>query len=287
MVLLSAGKKVQMVFPHGVSHTFQYLPGAQLVLKAFENPCECYIAVDCADLKRARGLPEGAAYDINIDHHVTNENFARINYVDADATATCAILSDLIPLLGMKINLDSATALLSGIITDSIGFRTSSTNTDALKHAIRLMDTGADLYTIYNRSLISRSYAAARYWGFALARMQKKDGVLWTSLTLEDRRNSGYKLDDDADLTNLLSSIEECRVSVLFVEQSTNKSKISWRSMPGVDVSVLAAEFGGGGHPAAAGAEIAGSLDEVQRKVLERTTSYVHTLGKGTVRGDH
>jgi len=285
--LQSAGKKVQMVFPYGVSHTFQYLPGAQLILKSFESPCDCYISVDCADLKRTRGLPEGAAYDINIDHHVTNENFARINYVDPDAVATCAILSELLPQLGITITRESATALLSGIITDSIGFRTSSTNTDALKHAIRLMDTGADLYTIYFKSLISRSYSAAKYWGLALARMQKKDGIVWTALTLEDRRISGYNLTDDADLTNLLSSIEESRISVLFVEHSTTKTKISWRSVPGVDVSVLAAEFGGGGHPAAAGAEMAGSLEEVQRKVLERTTSYLHALGKGTLRGDH
>jgi phosphoesterase RecJ-like protein len=287
LALISAGKKVQMVFPHGVSHTFQYLPGSQLVLKAFESRCDCYISVDCADLKRTRGLPEGIQFNINIDHHVTNENFARINYVDPDSVATCAILTELLPRLGISISLDSATALLSGIITDSIGFRTSSTNQDALKHAIRLMETGADLYEIYNKSLISRSYAAAKYWGFALARMQKRDGIVWTSLTLDDRKISGYKLDDDADLTNLLSSIEESRISVLFVEHSTTKTKISWRSVPGVNVSVLAAEFGGGGHPAAAGAEIAGNLEEVQQKVLERTTSYLHALGKGASRGDH
>jgi phosphoesterase RecJ-like protein len=142
------------------------------------------------------------------------------------------------------------------------------------------MKKGADLFSLYNKALISRPFNAAKYWGYALSRMEKQDGVVWTALTLEDRQNSGYKLDDDADLTNLLSSIEECKISVLFVEQSKSKTKISWRSIPGVDVSALAAEFNGGGHHAAAGAELIGSLEEIEKKVLDRTFTYLRSVEK-------
>ena len=233
-----------------------------------------------------KGLPADASFDIGIDHHITNEKFARINLVDPGAVATCAILADLIPQLGVEIDQDIASALLSGIISDSIGFRTSNTNIHALDLASKLMRAGADLYSLYNKALINRPFTAAKYWGFALARMQKKDGLVWTSLTLEDREKSGYKLNDDADLTNLLSSIEEGRISILFVEQSANKSKISWRSVPGVDVSVLASEFNGGGHPAAAGAELAGTLQEIEKKVVDRTAAYLHSLSKTESRGN-
>jgi phosphoesterase RecJ-like protein len=278
LALRTKGKAVQMVLPTGISRTFRHLPGANLIQRNFESPCELYVSLDCADLKRSRGLPEGAALDINIDHHITNERFARINYILPDAVATCAILADLLPQLGLAVDQEVASALLSGILSDSIGFRTSNTNTRALEISAKLMHSGADLYALYNKALVTRPYSAAKYWGYALARMQRKDGVVWTSLTLEDRHNSGYKLDDDADLTNVLSSIEEARISLLLVEQSTNKSKVSWRAVPGVDVSALASEFNGGGHPGAAGAEMTGSLSEIEKTVVERTLSYLHSL---------
>ncbi len=286
LALSAQGKAVQMVLPSGVSHTFRHLDGSDQVQKAFSAPCDFYISLDCADFKRSRGLPVDAHYDLNIDHHVTNERFASINLVVPDAVATCAILTEIIPQLGLTISLEVASALLTGIVSDSIGFRTSNTNIQALQLSAALMEAGADLYSLYNKALISRPYNSAKYWGFALSRMQKKDGVVWTSLTLEDRRNSGYKLDDDADLTNLLSSIEESRVSVLFVEHSTTKTKVSWRSVPGVDVSALAAEFNGGGHPAAAGAELNKSLAETETLVVTRTQAYLHTLEKREKRGD-
>ena len=286
LALAAKNKQVQMVLPSGVSHTFRHLEGSHLIQKAFTAPCELYISVDCADLKRSRGLPEGCHFDINIDHHITNERFATINLIDPDAVATCAILTELLPKVDLPITRQVADALLTGIVSDSIGYRTSNTNIKALKLSTILMKAGADLYALYNKALISRPFNAAKYWGYALARMQRKDGLVWTSLTLEDRANSGYKLDDDADLTNLLSSIEESRVSVLFVEQSKSKNKISWRSVPGVDVSVLAAEYNGGGHPAAAGAELNKSLQETETLVVARTLAFLHSIDTGEKRGD-
>jgi len=286
LALAAKSKQVQMVLPSGVSHTFRHLDGSDLVQKAFTAPCDLYISVDCADLKRSRGLPENCHFGLNIDHHITNERFANINLVDADAVATCAILTELIPQLELPITRQVADALLTGIVSDSIGYRTSNTNVKALKLSTTLMEAGADLYALYNKALISRPFSAAKYWGYALARMQRKDGLVWTSMTLEDRSNSGYKLNDDADLTNLLSSIEESRVSVLFVEHSKSKTKISWRSVPGVDVSVLAAEYDGGGHPAAAGAELNKCLQETETLVVARTLAFLHSVDRGEKRGD-
>lgn len=286
LALLASGKTVQMALSGGVSNSFRYLIGSNLIHKSFDGRCDLYISLDCGDLKRTGSILPGNDFDINIDHHITNERFACINLVEPGFVATSAILTDLIPKLGLKIDKDVASALLSGILSDSIGYRTSNTNVQALKLSTLLMQAGADLYYLYNKALVCRPYEAAKYWGYALSRMQKQDGMVWTSLTLEDRKNSGYKLEDDADLTNLLSAIEESRISVLFVEHSKKITKISWRSVPGVDVSVLAAEFGGGGHPAAAGAELTGSLQEIEETVLKRTSAYLHSLQKQTPRGE-
>ena len=79
-------------------------------------------------------------------------------------------------------------------------------------------------------------------------------------------------------MNTLLSSITECRISLLFVEQNNGHVKVSWRSKPGVDVSQLAFSLGGGGHPAASGADLPGDLDSVQKLVLEKTLDYLESI---------
>jgi len=109
------------------------------------------------------------------------------------------------------------------------------------------------------------------YWGRCLIKLQRENRITWGTLTLQDREASGYSGNDDADLINVLSAVDETDIAVIFVEQRENKVKVSWRAQPGLDVSKIALSFGGGGHPAASGAEISGTLPEVQARVLQAT----------------
>jgi phosphoesterase RecJ-like protein len=133
------------------------------------------------------------------------------------------------------------------------------------------MEIGTNLPDLYNRALVRRSFEAARYWGVGLSRLEQKGKMVWTSLTLEDRSAVNYPGNDDADLINILSTIEDADIAVIFVEQRGGKVKVSWRGVPGVDVSQVALSFGGGGHSAASGAEITGSLSEIRQRVLDET----------------
>jgi phosphoesterase RecJ-like protein len=275
LALLNAGKKVEMILRDGVSQSFRHLEGTELVKREFSSECDMNIVVDCSDMKRTGGVMDGKTVHLAVDHHVTNDNFAEININDTRAVATCEILAEKIPTWGLELTKPVACALLTGIISDSIGFRTSNTTAKSLRLAAELMDLGANISELYNKALIFRSYAATNYWGYALARLQHEDNLVWTSLTLEDRSNSGYTGNDDADLTNILSSIDPLDVAVLFVEQKPEITKVSWRARPGLDISALAVSFGGGGHPAASGAEIKGSLIEVQEHVLDETRKYL------------
>ena len=278
LALQNAGKKVQMVLRDGVSNTFRHLQGNELIKQKFESDCDLYISVDASDLPRIGGVLNDHPADICIDHHITNENFARINLIEPHAVATCAILAELIPQIGLTIDQTVACALLTGILSDSIGFRTSNTNAKALRIAADLMDKGANITELYNKALISRPFEAAKYWGFALEKMERSDGLLWTSLTLEDRKNAAYPGNDDADLTNILSSIDPLDVAVLFIEQKPDLIKVSWRARPGLDISQIAHSLGGGGHPAAAGVDCVGTLTEVQDKILKLTADYLKTI---------
>ena len=278
LALANKGKQVQVVLRDGVSSTFRHLPGVDLVKKTFAEECDLYFSVDASDLQRTGGVLADRQPDINIDHHITNTRFAKLNLVDDKAVATCEVLAIHLPSWGLEITREVADNLLTGIVSDSIGFRTNNTTSRSLRTAADLMDVGSDISELHNKALVSRSFEAANYWGFALGRLEREDRLVWTALTLADRQISGYPANDDADLTNILSSIEDKDIAILFVEQSASQTKVSWRSRQGVDVSKIALEMGGGGHPAAAGADLTGTFDEIKLRVLNKTKQFLETL---------
>ena len=273
LALQNAGKTVQMVLQDGVPASFRHLQGHNQVQKEPKGEWDTFISVDCADFKRlGKPFQSGPKPDINIDHHITNEKFGKINLIVGEEVATSAILTDCLPLWGLEITQPIAAALLTGIVTDTLGFRISSTTPESLRQAALLMERGADLPDLYSRALVRRTYPAARYWGAGLSSLERSDGLVWGTLTVADRKAAGYGGNDDADLINVISAIDGSQVGMIFVEQSDQRVKISWRAIEdGVDVSQVAKHFGGGGHAAAAGADIPGSLGEIQPLVLKTT----------------
>jgi phosphoesterase RecJ-like protein len=279
VALQAGGKVVDMVLSDGVPSDFRHLAGVEQISRKASGPADLVIAVDAAAQDRLgdvmRGIP---AVDINIDHHVTNTRFGAINLIDPAAVATCALLVELLPLLGLSFSPAITDALLTGILTDTLGFRTSNMNPKALRIAADLVEKGADLPMLYELALMRRSYEALRYWGQGLSKLQRDGELVWTSLSLEDRKVANYPGNDDAELINNIAIVEGGAITILFVEQQDKQVKISWRSRGDHDVSQLAAQFGGGGHVAAAGANIGGTPADVQARVLESAQAYLRTL---------
>jgi phosphoesterase RecJ-like protein len=273
LALIGSGKHVEMVLSDGVPSSFKHLPGSNKVLRTQKRSADLSIVVDCSDLKRVgKALDGHGAPDIVVDHHFTNGAFGTLNLIEAKAPATSSILVEHLPAWGLTITPEVAANLLTGIVTDTLGFRTINTTPQSLRQAADLMELGANLTNLYYQGLVRRTLAAARYWGAGLGNLQYKDGIVWTALSLSDRDQSGYTGNDDADLINVVSVIDEGLVSIIFVEQTNGTVKISWRTQnPDLDVSQVAMKFNGGGHKAAAGADIPGSLSEIVRKVLDET----------------
>src|SRR5512139_2700523 len=273
LALIDRGKSVKMVLVDGIPASFRHLEGSELIVKEPGGEHDTFITVDCADFKRTgKALQSIGLPDINIDHHKTNENFGKLNLIEPEEVATSAILANHLPAWGLQITKPVADALLTGIITDTLGFRTSNTNPSALRLCAMLMETGSNMPDLYMRSLVQKSFPAARYWGAGLSHLEQKNGIVWATLTLDDRKKSGYGGNDDADLINLISAIDGNKVGMIFVEQSDHRVKVSWRALEaGIDVSQVAKHFSGGGHAAAAGADVPGSLDDIQPLVLKAT----------------
>jgi bifunctional oligoribonuclease and PAP phosphatase NrnA len=272
LALENSGKQVTMLLSDGLPASFRYLPGSNRIVKKADPGTALRISVDCSDMSRlGKAVREDNGIDISIDHHITNNMPVALNLVEPEEPATSAVLAKYLPDWGMPITSDIATCLLTGVLSDTLGFRTSNTTPDTLRLGAMLVEQGANLHDLYLRALVRRSFDAARYWGFGLSRIQCVDRLLWTTLTVADRKEAGYPGRDDADLMAVLSAIDGADIAIVFNEQSENNVKISWRSQPGFDVSKLAVSLGGGGHPAAAGAELTGTMDEVQSKVLAAT----------------
>ena len=278
LALEDAGKQVSMVLADGVPANFRHLPGSERIQTAAQGDFDLTVTVDCSDLKRVGNALDGRrAPDIVIDHHVTADAFGTLNLVDPEAVATASVLARCMPGWGLKITPPIAASLMTGLVTDTLGFRTANTTPEALRQAADLLELGVDMSALYFRSLVRRTFPAARYWGAGLTSLQRSDGIVWATLTLEARQASGYTGNDDADLINVVSSIDDADAALMFVEQSAEKTKVSWRGLrPNVDVSKIARQFNGGGHKAASGAEVSGTLAEVQEKVLAATRKYLN-----------
>ncbi len=270
--LQGLSKEVQMVSPDGMPVIFRHLPGSDQIKKQANSNFDFILAVDCSDLSRTGDALVGKPTpDVNLDHHPTNTEFARYNLVDKTAVATAEILAEHLPKFDFPITNHVAEALLFGMITDTLGFRTTNMTPKALRISAALMEAGGDLPSLYQKGLLKRSFEAARYWGAGLSNLERDGKIIWASLSLEDRRSVGYQGRDDADLINFLSTIDEIDVVIIFVEQEDGLVKVSWRSQPAYDVSQVAVHFGGGGHAAAAGASIKGDLRIIQADVIATT----------------
>lgn len=282
LALQENGKSIELVLEDGVPSNFKHLSGWELVHKKPENKPDLVITVDCSDLGRlGSNLADLYPVDINIDHHITNLNFGRLNLVDTSAVATAEIIARRLPVWGYSISPGVAAALLTGLLTDTLGFRTTNMTPDALRLAADLMEAGANLPDLYHRGLVSQSFTAIKYWGSGFSRLQRLDRIVWTSITQADRSTARYQGRDDADMINVLSAIDDKDVAILFNEQGNGHIKVSWRAGSGLDMTPLALQYGGGGHPAAAGADVEGTLTEVETKVLQSTQDYLKSIGNG------
>jgi phosphoesterase RecJ-like protein len=273
LALMDAGKQVQVVLSDGLPASFRHLPGSEKIKTRAEGEFDLIISVDCSDLKRVGKALDGYhPPDIVIDHHSTTEAFGELNLIDPQAAATASVLARFMQQWGLAITAPIAANLLTGLVTDTLGFRTSNTTPEVLRQAADLIELGADMTRLYYLSLVRRTFHASKYWGAGLSNLARADGIVWTTLTLADRKISGYTGNDDADLISVISSIDEADVAIIFIEQNKHSTKVSWRGLrPNIDVAQIASQFGGGGHKAASGAELTGSLEDVKERVLEIT----------------
>jgi bifunctional oligoribonuclease and PAP phosphatase NrnA len=272
--LRERGKKVDAAVDGGVPDFAAFLPNAGTVAGKLESgQWDLMISVDVSDEDRygqvgAYGRGHSGKL-INIDHHPTNPLFGEAALVDATAVSTTEVIYEWLLKLGHPISKDVAVPLLTGLVTDTLSFRTSNVKPSTLGIAQQLMAAGASLTEINARTLDSKPYNVVKLWRETLPSMELNGQVISACIRQEDIKNAGVsELANSGGLVQLLINVNEAMIAVLFKELADGRIELSMRSKPGYDVASVALEIGGGGHKQAAGATIDGPLEVAKARVL-------------------
>lgn len=267
------GKKTTAVCINSVPQPFAFLPGSEKIQSDFFlGDHQLIIILDCGDLRRTGYAERLKGYSrvhrkriINIDHHPKNDvhRISWYNYVDYEASSTSELIYKLLQELKIDINKNVATCLLCGIYTDTGGFRHANTSQEVFKIASQLMLAGAQLKHITKNISNSKSLAALRILGLALSRVKKDSriGLVTSVITKKDLETYQASSTDLAGIVNLINSIPDTKAAILFSEPEVGKIRASVRTERNdVDVSKLAAVFGGGGLKKASGFSLDGKI---------------------------
>ena len=258
--LRAAGKDVTISNADGLAPLFEFLPGSkslETTLPVAPEADRLIIAVDCADQKRLGSTFEQwrRVPDVNIDHHLSNPGYAKLNLIDADSPATAQVLYEIITTLKWPLTPEVASNLYVGLMTDTGNFRYRQTTARTFEVAARLVEAGADPTQLSERCY--QSFRAARLLlmreVLGSLHFADHDRVAWFYLSPEMYARSGAIPDESEGLIEHLQTVKSVEVAFMLEAMADGMTRASMRSRGIVDVQRICTEFGGGGHRLAAG----------------------------------
>lgn len=270
--LLSIGKNVDIVV-NDVPRIFNFLSNFDKIKNTSEvEEYDLVIITDCATQERIgqdSHYFENAKYTLNIDHHISNTNYANYNYISGNSPACCEYLVDVFDFLGINITNDIAECLMAGILTDTGGFQYSNVGEKTYDFASRVCKL-IDIPSIYKKVLSTKTKAQFELGKLAMSRVEllNNDRVSFTYLMKDDVEKVNAMPGDHEGIVDFGRSIEGVSISI-FVREKDNYFKVSLRSNGEVNVNEIALLFNGGGHKNAAGFDSTLDFDELKNKLLE------------------
>ena len=269
-MLTTLDKKVDVVIP-AIPPTFTYLNYVDDILVSSDKKYDLGIVVDCAS--KGRVACTNNEFDnckkvIVIDHHISNNEYGDINYVEPDTSSCCQVLYYLFKEWNVKFNKDIGESLITGCLTDSNGFKNNDVNGATFKMASEIYDLGIDIHRIYYLAISKKSMAQYQLMKMAVDRMELFDEgrIAFSYISHEDIENVSAKQGDHEGLVELGRNIGGVEVSVFMRED--DGYRISLRSNGKINVNEIAKKFGGGGHKMAAGIRISGNFKETKETII-------------------
>ena len=256
------------VYLEPFGNEFRILAGVEAIRHSYdtEEIYDTFISLDCGSLDRlgnALSFYNKAKKTINIDHHISNQSFAKVNHVVADASSTCEVLFTLME--EEEVTKDIAAALYVGLIHDTGVFKHSNTSEKTMNIAGKLISKGIDFSSLIDESFYAKTYMQNQILGRCLMESMLVLGgkVVFASLS---RRMLDFYEATTADLDGIIDQLRVTKgteVAIFIYETDLHEYKVSMRSNGEMNVSKIAVYFGGGGHIKAAGCTMRGSVHDV------------------------
>lgn len=275
--LRSIDKCVYIICKEKLPETFSFLNLSQEI----DGSCpkllvgtDCLITLDCGNIERLNcniNFENRNFNIINIDHHISNDKFGDINYVDIEASSVGEIVYKLIKKMGIDINTNIATCIYTSILTDTGSFRHSNTTYTTHDIVSDLMKkTKFDFSSIHRNIFDNKKLPIIKLQGLVINSLYlANDGKLCVmKLTQEMLREVGLEQCDSAEFMSLGLKISSVEAAVLIKEKSRG-IKASLRSKQYADVRKIAENYGGGGHIRAAGLSMDVSVNEAERLLIK------------------
>jgi phosphoesterase RecJ-like protein len=286
-LLRSLNKEATIVNPSETPKNYRFMdpdgeiccyPG-QAASRAI-NRGEVLILLDCGSLKRLGELGDHfktrKVFRACIDHHLTVDDGFELAIVREEAAATAMLIFDLIVALKGNVNQKEAWALYTAIMRETGSFRFANTDSEVHRVIAQLLEHGIDTQKVYEEVYERNSPARLRFLGHLLTELELDEGgrLVWITATraLLDR----YQV-TEADMDGFIDyprSLDRAELVLFFIEKE-GQVRVSFRSKGSLDVNKLANSFGGGGHKNAAGATLAGGLDEAKEQVIAAARAYL------------
>lgn len=281
LALKALHKDVHMYNESAIPAVYRFLPSVRLIEQTFDNidDYDTVVVLDCGALERVGKLAAKIGKVrmlINIDHHVTNTRFGHMHLIDPNACATAEIVYRMIKQLNVKISCHMAAAIYTGILTDTGSFRFSSTNQQAFAICTEMIGYGANPYEIAQHVYGHYSLGRIKLLNLALDSLEiSPSGKLSIMSLSQDMMDMTRTQEEDIDgIINYARRIEDVKVAALIHEVAGNGRErrqyhVSLRSDGSVNVALIAAQFGGGGHANAAGFSVEATLSDLKEKIIE------------------
>lgn len=273
----SGKKEICVISKDPVPKNLKFLPSASTVKhQPPRKDFDVVFLIDCNSINRTGFKDFRAKKTAIIDHHVLSQSEAKSDFyksvsaalIDPGAAATGVLIYKVLNALKIPVDKQIATNLYTALLVDTGGFRYSNTSPESLKTACHLVEAGASPWSISTQIYENIPLKSIKLLGLSLAALERKDSIAWITTTEDmfDKTNtSSENCEDFVDFPRKVRGVE---VAVFFRQDGDNSYKLSLRSKGNVNVQKIAKSFGGGGHVAAAGCKVKGTLKEVQDKVL-------------------
>ncbi len=264
LALQQLGKKARVITT-SLPKDYTFLQKG-IVPQSFET--QTVVSVDVADEKLLGCHREAYSgrIDLCIDHHMTNRIQAPLRLVDGHAAANCEILFRLFKVMGVTVTREIADNLYTGISTDTGCFRYTNTTSDTLRTAADIIDLGCD--TAYINKVMfetkTRKKLALEREVYNTMEYCCGDRCAIIAVTLDIQNKVGAGDSELEGLASIPRQVEGVKIGITLREKSTGEFKISVRTDGDVNAAEFCSRFGGGGHAAAAGCSLKGSLEEVK-----------------------